>query len=401
MISIIIPTRERAAYLRHALASCLAVPIPDAEILVLDNASEDDTGAVVSALRDPRIRYLRNDRRLSMRDNFEKAIDASRGEILLTIGDDDAVLPRALPEALEMLQDPVIQAVACERAHYYWPDYASGLGGMALVPRGRGHRVLDSRAMLRGVLEDANYYRLPCVYHGIVRRSLIERVQREQGRLFLSSQVDMYSAIALSMQGVSYALCAFPFIVNGSSSRSNGAAHFGGGAAREKELWKQEDEVGFLPGFADCRTIGALIVESALRYAAAHPPLQIDGILDPESMRTALGKEARLRLDEGRDASDALAPFRAAGLDPAEPTTTKRSPDSRVRRAIGRFDAFLRARPMDLASRGIVDVQGAARAIEDPALQRFSASGAIAQLGAALRMARVRSQSPASSRRAT
>ena len=44
-ISIVIPTRERALYLRQSLATALAIDDPDVEIIVTDNESTDDTAA--------------------------------------------------------------------------------------------------------------------------------------------------------------------------------------------------------------------------------------------------------------------------------------------------------------------------------------------------------------------
>ncbi|MEJ6708905.1 MAG: glycosyltransferase [Amylibacter sp.] len=45
-ISIIIPTRDRAFYLRQSLATATAIVDPNIEILVSENASVDDTEQV-------------------------------------------------------------------------------------------------------------------------------------------------------------------------------------------------------------------------------------------------------------------------------------------------------------------------------------------------------------------
>ncbi len=70
LISIVIPTRERAEVLRHSLASCTRIVDSEVEIVVSDNASLDDTAAVVAANGDKRIRYLRTPKRCSMSENF-------------------------------------------------------------------------------------------------------------------------------------------------------------------------------------------------------------------------------------------------------------------------------------------------------------------------------------------
>ncbi|TNE34414.1 MAG: glycosyltransferase, partial [Alphaproteobacteria bacterium] len=42
-ISIIIPTRNRAEFLKYCLATCLLSTDPDLEVVVSDNFSVDDT----------------------------------------------------------------------------------------------------------------------------------------------------------------------------------------------------------------------------------------------------------------------------------------------------------------------------------------------------------------------
>src|SRR4026207_2248901 len=61
-VSVIIPTRNRWPMLStHALPSALAQQEVDIEIVVVDDASEDDTVARVEAIADPRVRVVRNE----------------------------------------------------------------------------------------------------------------------------------------------------------------------------------------------------------------------------------------------------------------------------------------------------------------------------------------------------
>jgi glycosyltransferase involved in cell wall biosynthesis len=57
-VSVIIPTYNRSALLKEAIASVLAQTMPDLEIIVVDDGSTDDTRAVVEVLPDNRIRYF-------------------------------------------------------------------------------------------------------------------------------------------------------------------------------------------------------------------------------------------------------------------------------------------------------------------------------------------------------
>lgn len=357
-LSLIVPTRERAAYVEHSLRTCVANPDAQLEIVVIDNASTDGTREAVARVVDPRIRYVRNDQRLSMRDNFEKGLSLAQGDILCFIGDDDGIMPFAVARALDLFDRHDIAAVSAARASYFWPDLQTAKRNIALLPRGSDVEILDSRSELRGILSDCDYYRLPCLYHGFVKRDLVERIRQRQGRFFLSSQVDMFSAIALSMEGVSYAFSQAPLVINGGSGRSNGASHFGGGTSVEKALWKAEDDLGFMPGFDGYKSVGSLIVESAIRYCLANDVV-LDAVLDPQQIAAALREETALRGTTGE--ADATADQRraATGLSPAflaaAPTITR---EPRFRRLIR---AFGKSRPIDMSLEGVATVDGATR----------------------------------------
>ncbi|HET6848292.1 MAG TPA: glycosyltransferase [Gaiellales bacterium] len=95
-VTVAIPTRNRAAFLREAIASALAQTFDDIEVLVCDNASEDDTAAVVGSFADPRLRYERNDRDLGMVGNWNRCIELARGELIANLADDDLMTPDRL-----------------------------------------------------------------------------------------------------------------------------------------------------------------------------------------------------------------------------------------------------------------------------------------------------------------
>src|SRR5438067_2410739 len=60
-VSVIIPTYNRAEFLRLAITSVLNQTFQDSEIIVVDDASEDHTRKVVSSFSDKRIKYIRHE----------------------------------------------------------------------------------------------------------------------------------------------------------------------------------------------------------------------------------------------------------------------------------------------------------------------------------------------------
>ena len=79
-MSVIIPTRERCETLHSSLQTVCGQDFADAEFIVSDNVSGDDTAAIVASFNDPRIRYIRRPKRLSMSDNYSLALSHARTE---------------------------------------------------------------------------------------------------------------------------------------------------------------------------------------------------------------------------------------------------------------------------------------------------------------------------------
>lgn len=107
--SIIVCTRNRAAALAETLCAFRAVRVPagmDAELIVVDNGSTDDTTAVVKAASagDIPIRYLFEPRTGKSRAQ-NRALTGSRGEALLFTDDD--VRPPA--DWLELMAPPILE----------------------------------------------------------------------------------------------------------------------------------------------------------------------------------------------------------------------------------------------------------------------------------------------------
>lgn len=84
LVSIIIPTHNRAAMLREAMASVAAQIYSHWELLVVDDRSTDETESLVRgiAARDPRVRYLRSSGP-GMGATRNTAIVTARGSISL------------------------------------------------------------------------------------------------------------------------------------------------------------------------------------------------------------------------------------------------------------------------------------------------------------------------------
>jgi glycosyltransferase involved in cell wall biosynthesis len=91
LVSIGIPVRNGARFIREALDSALAQDYPQLEILISDNTSTDDTAAIVQEYtrRDARIRYWRNPADIGIVANFGRVLAEARGEYFTWLACDD------------------------------------------------------------------------------------------------------------------------------------------------------------------------------------------------------------------------------------------------------------------------------------------------------------------------
>lgn len=233
-ISLVIPTRSRAIYLRECLKT-VAIAVQacdhDVEVIVSDNASDDETEEVCAQSNITGLKYFRQPDRLSMRQNFEAGLHASTGSHVVFIGDDDAVAPNGLVLLYEMIESGDHDIFKWRIVNYVWPDPDRGQqGGVVLRNNkllGRVRRI-DPKALLADfkAARFGGYQSGAMVYHGCISRRLINKVRAAQnGTYFWTSCPDVYVSVANLVHADSDILAVdLPVTIGGSSPRSNGTA---------------------------------------------------------------------------------------------------------------------------------------------------------------------------------
>jgi len=103
LVSVVIPTCNRAALVRRAIESVMRQSYTNLEIIVVDDASSDGTGEMVRSLADPRIRYLRHEERRGGSAARNTGIRAATGEFIAFLDDDDEWEPHKTEEHLRAL----------------------------------------------------------------------------------------------------------------------------------------------------------------------------------------------------------------------------------------------------------------------------------------------------------
>ena len=97
LISVLLANYNNAPYLREAIESVRLQPYENWEIVVVDDASTDDSLAVLNVYADdPRIRVISNDQNRGCGYTKRRCAELARGELCAYLDPDDALLPEAL-----------------------------------------------------------------------------------------------------------------------------------------------------------------------------------------------------------------------------------------------------------------------------------------------------------------
>ncbi|MBN1217552.1 MAG: glycosyltransferase family 2 protein [Anaerolineae bacterium] len=113
-VSIIIPTHNMARFIGEAIKSVLAQTFQDFEIIVVDDASTDNTAQVISKIQDSRLNYLFHQKNRGPSAARNTGIGAAKGEFIALLDADDLWLPTKLCKQLSLFQqDPNLGIVYC------------------------------------------------------------------------------------------------------------------------------------------------------------------------------------------------------------------------------------------------------------------------------------------------
>jgi glycosyltransferase involved in cell wall biosynthesis len=240
--SILLPTRDRLEYLRYAVETVRRQDFADWEMIVADNCSVDDVAGFVAGLDDPRVKYLRARETVPVTENWNRALDASSGDYVLMLGDDDGLMPgyfRKAEQVIAAFDEPdVVYSRALLLAY---PGVMPGREAGYVHPMGCAtfFNQLDEPRLLeppvaRELVRASMEFRLRFDFNMqlfTTKRSTID-VLRKAGYFFHSPFPDYYAANLLFLCAERIVIHPDPLTAIGITSKSYGFFHFN---RRERE----------------------------------------------------------------------------------------------------------------------------------------------------------------------
>jgi glycosyltransferase involved in cell wall biosynthesis len=249
ILSIIIPTKNRYATLLPLLDALCSFESDNFEIVIQDNSDNNEEIAdYLESNKDVRINYFYCSDKLSVIDNSDLAVNHTIGEYICFIGDDDGVMPYIV-DVVEWMKQNGIKVLKAFKPSYYWPDQKSNYlsnntsGNLKIKNFDYTIKKISTKKALDFTLNrgGTSMEMLPCLYHGIVERKVLEAIFEKCNTYFPGPSPDMANAIALTKFIDEYIYVDFPVAISGKSVKSTG-----GQGVLHKHISKIED-VSHLP----------------------------------------------------------------------------------------------------------------------------------------------------------
>ena len=195
LVSIVVPTFNGAPWLREALDSMLAQTWRKLEVIVVDDASTDETASLLQEYVG-RIQVVRHPVNRGIYDAVNTGIACARGQLIATYHADDVYLPEMVEAQVAYLREhPEVGAVF---ASDIFVDADGGeYGRIELPPEVRGERPLGYALVLNTLMRYKNRF-LVCPT-AMVRASVYASVGLyRQDRYLNTSDLEMWLRIARS-----------------------------------------------------------------------------------------------------------------------------------------------------------------------------------------------------------
>jgi glycosyltransferase involved in cell wall biosynthesis len=149
LVSVVLPTYNRAHLLRRAIQSILSQTYQNFEVIVVDDCSRDNTEEVVKRFCDERIRYVRNKERKGAPFSRNVGIKVARGEYVAFQDSDDEWLPKKLEKQVDVFKNSP-KEVGAVYTSFWW----IGEGRKVRVPQSNYRR---SGEDIHGILLETNF----------------------------------------------------------------------------------------------------------------------------------------------------------------------------------------------------------------------------------------------------
>lgn len=103
-VSVVLPVYKGQLYLKDAIQSILSQSFRDFELIIVNDASPDDSESIVKQFSDPRIVYHKNETNYGLVGALNKGIELSSGKYIARMDQDDISMPDRLEKQFSFME---------------------------------------------------------------------------------------------------------------------------------------------------------------------------------------------------------------------------------------------------------------------------------------------------------
>lgn len=251
LLSIIVPTKNRYYYLKYLVQYFHSIESDKIELIIQDNSdveTNQDFLDFLSKINDSRISYLFVSKSLTIDENCDFAIKRGKGEYITMLGDDD-IFSKHIIEYTEKFKVDNLDAILPIKNSFTWPDvkprfYKEKFSGIFRIHKFNCKRTrIDVKKELEKVIKlgGTDILNLPRIYHGILKKTILDEIYNKTNTYFPGPSPDMANAVAACKYVERYELIDVPLIISGHSKKS------GGGQGAQGQHFGEISELPFLP----------------------------------------------------------------------------------------------------------------------------------------------------------
>ena len=205
LLSVAIPTKNRQYYCIEVIKHILSYDNKNFELVIQDNSDDRTIEQFVSTIEDKRLKYVYTNEAISSVENMSRSIALTSGEYVCMIGDDDTILPTIFEYAKYMKENEIDSICPGFIPSYIWPNKQTGETGTLTIRKHvniKKYEQIDVKKRLEDLFKNGiihyQKYNLPRVYHGIIKKEVMDNIYKKIGSYFGGLSPDIYSTVALS-----------------------------------------------------------------------------------------------------------------------------------------------------------------------------------------------------------
>jgi glycosyltransferase involved in cell wall biosynthesis len=204
IVSVIIPTYNSAKYIEETLHSACEQTYHSLEIIVVDDCSTDETASLVKALKDPRVRLIRQDENGGAGVARNAGVAVASGRFIAFLDSDDIWFPTKIEKQIAFMKENAV--TSCYTLYALIDDGGANFGDCGEISKTLTYKQLLPHNPIRTSSFVYDAEALGKIYFPLIRKRqdfglFLESTKRAgQSRLF-SEVTNAYRVRADSISG--------------------------------------------------------------------------------------------------------------------------------------------------------------------------------------------------------